>query len=383
MPPGAMLLMNFVWGTASRGQSKKTVLEPIPTHPGNTMAEQQDKQNIEGVFSNQEVRRVGTGTTTRKTIQKSYWYAIEQPEGDLELQPLNLNYIPSGPKRRVSMDEFLEKFSPEPEFYVSNVLPKVKEVNKTIARADRHRANKEFFSAEMEYGNALRVDEENIRANFGLGITYLERGENNKAEDILGRLVKLDAAFETEHKHLFNDFGINLRKNGMFDQSIAYYARALELSTHDENLYYNMARAHLEKKDSDSAVDYLLKGMEINPLQETLLKFLVWMMTKNLVSDAKKPAAVAMLQKAKAAQGSMTTVAPAQPQAAPINPPQIEPAQAAPLQTDPAPADPAGFDIIAPPELIEPPAIPEQNQPESIELPAIPELGQTTQGENA
>ncbi|MDL2210273.1 tetratricopeptide repeat protein [Desulfovibrio sp. OttesenSCG-928-O18] len=281
------------------------------------MSEQQaeKKKGIEGVFSNQEVRKVGTGTTTRKTIQKSYWYAIEQPEGDLELQPLNINYVPSGPKKRISMEDFLQAFSPEPEFYVSNVLPKVKEVNKTIARADRHRQNKEYFSAEMEYGNALRVDEDNIRANFGLGITYLERGENNKAEDILGRLVKLDGAFEAEHKHLFNDFGINLRKNGMYDQSIAYYSRALELSKHDENLYYNMARAHLEKKDADSALEYLLKGLEINPLQETLLKFLIWMLTKNLISEAKKPAAVGMLQKAKAAQAeeaSGTSAAPAQ-----------------------------------------------------------------------
>lgn len=266
-------------------------------HPGK-------KQGIEGVFSTQEVRKVGTGTTTRKTIQKSYWYAIEQPDGDVELQPLNFNYVPSGPKRRVPMDEFLDKFSPEPEFYVSNVLPKVKEINKTIARADRHRANKEYFSAEMEYGNALRVDEENIRANFGLGITYLERGENSKAEDILGRLVKLDGAFEVEHKHLFNDFGINLRKNGMYDQSILYYTRALDLSGHDENLYYNIARAYLEKKNPDAALDYLLKGMEINPLQETLLKFLVWMMTKGIVSEAKRPAALTMLQKAKAAQAA-------------------------------------------------------------------------------
>ena len=31
--------------------------------------------------------------------------------------------------------------------------------------------------------------------------------------EIFHRLVKLDATFETEHKHLFNDFGINLRKN--------------------------------------------------------------------------------------------------------------------------------------------------------------------------
>lgn len=283
------------------------------------MTEQQTekKQGIEGVFSNQEVRKVGTGTTTRKTIQKSYWYAIQQPEGDIEVQPLNVNYIPSGPKKRVKMDEFLEKFSPEPEFYVSNVFPKIKEVNKTIARADRHRKNKEYYSAEMEYGNALRVDEDNIRANFGLGITYLERGENGKAEDILGRLVKLDGAFEAEHKHLFNDFGINLRKNGMYDQSIAYYSRALELTTHDENLYYNIARAYLEKKDPDSSIDYLLKGLEVNPLQETLLKFLMWLLAKGLVPEGKKASAVAMLQKARAAQAQAASEAAAEGAPAP------------------------------------------------------------------
>ncbi len=277
------------------------------------------KQAIEGVFSNQEVRKVGTGTTTRKTIQKSYWYAIEQENGEMELQPLNVNYVPSGPKKRISKETFLEQFAPEPEFYVSNVFPKIKEVNKTIARADRHRKNKEYYSAEMEYGNALRIDEDNIRANFGLGITYLERGENNKAEDILGRLVKLDGAFEAEHKHLFNDFGINLRKNGMYDQSIAYYSRALELSAHDENLYYNMARAYLEKKDPGTALDFLLKGLELNPAQDTLLKFLMWMVTKNMVEPAKRPAVAAMLQRAKAAQAQNAT-APAAESASPAEP---------------------------------------------------------------
>ena len=262
---------------------------------------QDKKQGISGVFSHQEVRRVGTGMTTRRTIQKSYWYAVEQENRIIELQPLNLNYIPSGPKKRISMDEFLARFSPEPEFYVTNVFPKIKEVNKTIARADRHRKNKEYYSAEMEYGNALRVDEDNIRANFGLGITYLERGENTKAEDILGRLVKLEGAFEDEHKHLFNDFGINLRKNGMFNQSIAYYERALELAHHDENLYYNVARACLEKKDTDKALEYLLKGLDINPRQETLLKFLMWMVTKKLVKTNQRSAVAAMLQRAKEA----------------------------------------------------------------------------------
>ena len=262
------------------------------------------RQSIQGIFSSQEVRRVGTGTTTRKTIQKMYWQCVETPAGEIEVQPLNTNYVPSGPKKNISKDEFLKTFSPEPEFYVSNVFPKLKELNKTIARADRHRQNKEYFSAEMEYGNALKVDEENVRANFGLGITYLERGENSKAEDILARVVKLEGAFEQEHKHLFNEFGINLRKNGLLDQAVIYYQRAMELSSQDENLHYNMARAYLEKKQPGEALASLLKGLAINPGQETLVKFLAWMFTKGLVPEDKKGEVAQALQQAKEAMAA-------------------------------------------------------------------------------
>ena len=254
-----------------------------------------ERERIKGVFSSQEVRKVGTGTTTRKTIQKAYWFVEENDDGSVMVQPLNANYIPSGPKRAVSIDEFLERFAPEPEFYMQTVYPKMREINKTIARADRHRKRGESFSAEMEYGSALAVDEENVRANFGLGLTYLERGDNSKANDIFERLVKLDAAFEEEHKHLFNEFGINLRKNKMLDQSMDYYQRAMELSQKDENLFYNIARVYLEKKDFHKTVSCLLQAMELNQELEAGIKFLQWMKEKSLVPADQAEAVDAVL----------------------------------------------------------------------------------------
>jgi tetratricopeptide (TPR) repeat protein len=270
------------------------------------MSEQHEKhEGISGVFSSQEIRKVGTGTTTRKTIQKAFWYCIEQPDGSVEVQPLNTNYIPSGPKRKVPMDDFLAGFAPEPELYVANVFPKMRELNKTIARADRHRANKEMFSAEMEYGNALKVDEENIRANFGLGITYLERGDTAKADNIFERLVKLDAAFDKEHKHLFNEFGINLRKSKMIDQAVAYYTKALDLTPDDEHLLYNMARAYLEKQDYETALKYLLRSLEANPTLDVSIKFLGWMIMKELVpANEKKTVETALLRIKQAESGA-------------------------------------------------------------------------------
>ena len=240
------------------------------------------KTDVRGVFSTQEVRRVGTGTTTRKTVQKTFWF-IEQHGKDIDCQPLNTNYVPSGPKRKITLDELIAKFSPEPEFYLNSVFPKMQEIQRSIDNGDEHRENGESFAAEFEYTRALKVDEENVRANFGIGLTYLERGDNAKAQDIFQRLVKLEAAFEPEHKHLFNEFGINLRKSKMLQESFEYYQRALELSPTDENLYMNMARVLLELKDIGQCIDYLLKALELAPRHEASLKFLAWLIQKQLV----------------------------------------------------------------------------------------------------
>lgn len=233
-----------------------------------------ERKKIQGVFSSQNVQKIGTGTTVRRTISKMYWMVKELDSENVEVQALNTSYIPAGPKSTIPMEEFLSKYSPEPEFYVSTVFPKMKELNTTIERGEKARQAGASYSAEFEFQNAIDVDEENVKANFGLGLTYMERGEANKANDIFERLVKLDAAFQTEHKHLFNEFGINLRKTGMQDQAIDYYERALEMTSQDENLHYNIARAYFEKGMLEKCSDHLNKVISLNSEHAEAQKFL-------------------------------------------------------------------------------------------------------------
>ena len=257
------------------------------------MASLQDSQSTEkktevrGVFSSQEIRKVGTGTTTRKTVQKTFWFN-EQHGDEIECQPINPNFIPSGPKRKITMDELIAKFSPEPEFYMNSVYPKMQEIKKSVDNADTHREKGENFAAEYEYSKVLKVDEENVRANFGIGLTYLERGDVGKAQNIFDRLIKLEGAYEPEQKHLFNEFGINLRKNKMNDQAVEYYQRALQLSPNDENLHMNVARALFETQNYGECIDHLAKSLEISPGHDHSLKFIAWLTQKNLVPDDKK-----------------------------------------------------------------------------------------------
>lgn len=247
-----------------------------------------EKSRIQGVFSTQSLAKVGTGATQKKTIQKTYWFVREIDDEQVEIQPLNVNYVPSGPKKIVSKDDILDKFSPEPEFYTYTVFPKMREINKTVARADRHRKKGESYSAEFEYGNALKVDEENIRANFGLGLTYLERGDKEKASNIFERLVKLDAAFEEEHKHLFNEFGINLRKQKMYDQALEYYSRGLDLVKNDENLHYNVARAYFAFNNYEKCFEHLKQALQINPEFAEARKFVQYLKKKELLPQSEK-----------------------------------------------------------------------------------------------
>ncbi len=251
-------------------------------------------EKISGIFSTQTVEKIGTGTTTRKAIQKTYWWVQELDKKDatndpiIEIQPLNVQYVPSGPKREIAMEDFLTKFNPEPEFYQGVVFPRMQELSDTITRGERHRAEGRNYSAEFEFKRATAIDEGNVRANFGLGLTYLSRGDRTRANDIFERLVKLDAAFELEHKHLFNDFGINLRKNKMFDQALEYYLRAEELAQNDENLFHNIARVYFEKGELARCVENLKKSLRLNPDLDESRKFWDFLDSKGYLQPADK-----------------------------------------------------------------------------------------------
>ncbi len=261
--------------------------ETAPEEGPRKVVHQKDgRGRLKGVFSTQSIERVGTGTTVRKIIQKTFWMIEETESEEVEIQPLNANYIPSGPKRKVAREDILTKFQAEPEFYLQTVYPKMRELEDTVVKGEAHRAKGEMFSAEYEFHNALEVDLENIQANFGLGLIFLERGEQEKANNIFERLVKLDAAFEEEHKHLFNDFGINLRKNKMYSQALEYYERAKNLTRPDEHLHYNIARAWFENQNLEKAVEHLNTALAMNPSLEPALKFIAWLEEQGLIDKA-------------------------------------------------------------------------------------------------
>lgn len=225
----------------------------------------QAPEGFKGVFSSQKAAKVGYGTTQRKIRQTLYIFAEEQSDGSFLIRPINKHFIPSGQSRTITRDELLSSYLPEPDMYMKKVAPALRDVRQSVSKADAHRAAGALISAEFEYQNALRVDEEHIRATFGLGLTYLDRGEQDSADIVFRRLITLDAAFEPEHKHLFNEFGIKMRKQGMYVQALRYYFKAFRLSRDDEHLLYNIARTYYERGKLRQAKKFLGIALERDP----------------------------------------------------------------------------------------------------------------------
>lgn len=254
------------------------------------------REPIHGVFSTMETRKVGTGTTLRKTKVKQYWLVHELGEDDLaEVQPINENLIPTGKKRNISIDTLLDRFTPEPDFYIKSEVPEAGDKGGSVLDLDDAPLTPPAPSGpsgtEIE-GFELTGEpediEKNARASFGLGLTYLKRGNMTKAVDIFNALTESEAPFAPEHKHMFNEFGISLRKERLLDTALNCYLRALDLAPgSDENLAHNIARAYFEKKDIPNAVKYLEESLKINPdLKESKL-FLNYLRRKH--SEAFEP----------------------------------------------------------------------------------------------
>jgi tetratricopeptide (TPR) repeat protein len=214
--------------------------------------------------SDKKDNKLGLGETARATARSVYYYAERTAAGSLFVQPLNADFHPSGRKRNLTLEEFLDGYRPEPLVYYNRVKPSMDGVEQNLEKGDGLMEAGKPEAAQRCYAQALEVDDGNIRGMFGLGLAYLASGKNDDALEILGRIMHLEMAFAPEHTHLFNRFGIQMRKAGMLPQALDYYNKALALNAGDEHLHFNVCRIHYELEDYHEAARCVSTALSLN-----------------------------------------------------------------------------------------------------------------------
>ena len=232
---------------------------------------------IEGVYYTSSKLWIGAGATRRKSISRSYWYAREVFNSQVEVQLLTSNLTPIGEKKLVDLDTFTRDYILDPDL----VAVSAKSTSITVERDDAVLADRNDAMVPVKTPQAVRAEllkkEQQVTKSFDRGISLLNSGHTVQARKLLVSLPDQDVNWEQDHKHMFNGFGTKLRKHQEPEIALKHYLKAAELSPEDENLCYNIARVYYDLNKGADCKRWLQRALKINsdliPAQKFLQAF--------------------------------------------------------------------------------------------------------------
>jgi tetratricopeptide (TPR) repeat protein len=194
---------------------------------------------------------LGDYSTPRFQAAKVYWLVTREPAGDFRVKSLNQENLPAGVCRRLPEDEFMVAFTPEPEHFVEHTFP----------------ALKRFLTEHRDQPEALEPLRE-----IGLSAEDSE-GVAQAVERILRHLGERAGQLKFDQSRELSLYSMKLRKQGRYEDALAYCRKAFEITPGDENIFFNMARVHLEMGERDRALRCVRYALTLNPNFKPALKF--------------------------------------------------------------------------------------------------------------
>jgi tetratricopeptide (TPR) repeat protein len=91
--------------------------------------------------------------------------------------------------------------------------------------------------------------------------TLISIGDHALAQELIGG----DDEIISQLIDFYNTEGITFRRNKESERALQEFKKALVVYQQDEGLYYNLARAHVERNDWAHAEEAILSGLSINP----------------------------------------------------------------------------------------------------------------------
>lgn len=119
------------------------------------------------------------------------------------------------------------------------------------------------LEAILEYEGAIAANPGSVGGYFGLGEALRAVGDEEGAERVFERALKLDE--EPLDLHLYNEMGLIARRKREFATALFAFDRALSLSPDDAILYYNKAMVYVAQKNYGDALPLLQRAVSIEP----------------------------------------------------------------------------------------------------------------------
>ncbi|MCL1986089.1 MAG: tetratricopeptide repeat protein, partial [Betaproteobacteria bacterium] len=117
--------------------------------------------------------------------------------------------------------------------------------------------------------------EQNLRGHFGVLLSKIRRGDDlPEALKALQDIAEVEEGIVPEHKYMFTEFGINLRKGKLPEIALAHAKRVLSLAPGDSHAHFNIARIYHILGKLGEAEQHLLAALDFSPNLEYARTFL-------------------------------------------------------------------------------------------------------------
>ncbi len=218
-----------------------------------------------GIYSLHRDEAMGVGATATTHSQVTFWYVRQLSAATVEVQPLSTSHLPSGIRRAIPLDEFIKTHTPEPLYYVDNPLESLNTLSDKVESGAESFGHAELNTGERALIKALMFDGIVVEGKRDKGSVHPDKEEFARLRSVLRLLVGQGDHFTVEQKTRLSGFGVSLRKNGHFPESITFFNKALEVHDRDENIHFNLARVHFDQGDLRACLDTLHQAVDLNP----------------------------------------------------------------------------------------------------------------------
>jgi len=257
-------------------------------------------KTYKGIYSTQIPMRGAMGAPGQ-ALKKWYWMAWAV-DADFSVQQLSATMEPISSPQTVSSAEFAARFTHEPGLDIPEPGPKIMAAswpqaesaaaprkNITVVRGQAAHEEPEPQKTETREKTPVPEDrpedpaaqlEKNMRADFAVALARLRVGQRERAITQIEALLNASGIEDPAFRHMFSEFGINLRKSKLPKLALRTHMEARRLSPDDSHILFNAARVTYEMGDMAQTRKFLEEALKISPELEPARSFLDFLSRK-------------------------------------------------------------------------------------------------------
>ena len=126
-----------------------------------------------------------------------------------------------------------------------------------IIAGNQNYQQKDFPKAELNYRQALKEDQNSIKANFNLGNALFEQKKYNEARAHFDKVIQNQSSSSAEKHMAYHNIGKTFFDEKNYEQAVANFKQALIQNPKDDETRYNyaLARKLLEEQQENQDQD--------------------------------------------------------------------------------------------------------------------------------